>query len=369
MKPQVLVVTIVHRPLDARIHARQIRAMREAGWPVTYAAPWTDTGTRQDPELATIDLPRAVGRRRLHAIRTARQMLRTHAGQYDLVLLHDPELLFSVAGLQLPPVVWDVHEDVAASLTDRDWIPRWSRPVLQLAIRLLERWAEHQHHIILAESSYADRFLQDHPVVRNLPWVPKEVPPPGPGRAVYIGRISPSRGIHTLLEIADLVPPDITIELVGYADPEVEEAVARAHADGRIVWHGFLANKVALELIQGATVGLSLLRDEPNFRGSLPSKVVEYMARGLPVISTPLPEAEQLLRRSGGGSVVPFDNAQEATIRIVDYHDSSDLRVRVGQRGHEEAVRSLDWSKCQNEFLDYLLNIAQNVDKCQPEIS
>lgn len=358
---RILVVTIVHRPLDARIHARQIRTMREAGWHVTYAAPWSDTDTPSDPDLKTVDLPRAVNRRRLPAVRAARQMLRARAHQHDLVLVHDPELLISVAGLRhLPPIVWDVHEDVAASLVDRGWVPTWLRPVLQSAVHLVERWAEHRHHLILAETSYATRFRKPHPVVRNLPWVPRTVTPAGPGRAVYLGRVSRSRGLDTLLAVADLVAPHVTVELIGYADPDVEEDVRQAHDEGRLRWHGFVGNAEALELVDGATAGLSLLRDEPNFRGSLPTKVAEYMARGVPVITTPLPEAVGLLGTgTPAGSVVSFADATAITQAILRYHHDEELRLRAGAAGHAISSEQANWHHEADRFLDELARLAR----------
>jgi glycosyltransferase involved in cell wall biosynthesis len=59
-------------------------------------------------------------------------------------------------------------------------------------------------------------------------------------------------------------------------------------------------------MLDGALAGLSLLHDEPNFRHSLPTKVVEYMARGVPVVTTPLPAAAELARGYECGFVVPF---------------------------------------------------------------
>ena len=59
-------------------------------------------------------------------------------------------------------------------------------------------------------------------------------------------------------------------------------------AQGLLRWPGFVPNDQAMPVGDGALAGLSLLQDEPNFRHSLPTKVVEYMARGVPVVTTPL---------------------------------------------------------------------------------
>ena len=88
--PRLLVVTVVHRPDDARILHRQIAFLRDAGFRITYAAPWRATGVTPPDWLATRDLPRASGRERLAALLAARDLLRAEADAHDLVLLHDP---------------------------------------------------------------------------------------------------------------------------------------------------------------------------------------------------------------------------------------------------------------------------------------
>ncbi len=211
----VLVVTVVHRPQDARIRHRQVRALVDAGWSVTYAAPFTDHGQPAPSDLRTVDVPRSAGRRRLRALRAARRLLRAEGPRHDVVLLHDPELLLALPGSGLDNVVWDVHEDPAAALLDRDWVPAPVRPVLAALVRRLERWAEGRcAELLLAERSYATRFRDAHPVVLNLPTVPASPPPlPGDDRVVYVGRLSAGRGARELVALGTALAGDeVTVE-------------------------------------------------------------------------------------------------------------------------------------------------------------
>ncbi|MDQ3359286.1 MAG: glycosyl transferase, partial [Actinomycetota bacterium] len=170
MERSALVVTVVHHPNDARIRHREIQALLDAGWRVTYAAPFADYGLTRPvgiPGLEPVDLPRSQGRDRLTALRAARRLLRKRSAPYDVVVLHDPELVPATVGLDLPPVVWDVHEDTAAAMQVRGWLPRILRGPMQWAVRGTERWAERRMSLLLAEPGYADRFRQQHPVVLN----------------------------------------------------------------------------------------------------------------------------------------------------------------------------------------------------------
>ncbi|HTR92085.1 MAG TPA: glycosyltransferase [Trebonia sp.] len=387
----VVVCTVVHHPADARIFYREIQALRDAGHDVTYIAPHNEfvprgddppyppaarpmaetaivSGAHQpvpdknsdDPErvrgsLRTVTIPRAVGRRRLGALRAARAAMAAHAAGADLLLVHDPELLLALPPKgKRPPTVWDVHEDTVAALTTKAWLPAWLRPVAAGGVAKAEHLAERRLHLILAEHGYNDRFAGNHPVVPNTTSVPaKAAPPSGPRRVVYVGWLSPDRGSAEMVELGRLLKPHgIAVELIGQADP-----AARAHIEAggdAVRWHGFVPNAEALRVVEGSLAGLSLLQDEPNFRHSMPTKVAEYMARGVPVISTPLPLAVELVEAADGGFVVPFNDPRGAADAILKLDADPGLRVKMGLRAHEYALANLAWPPHAAAFVTQL---------------
>jgi len=318
---RVVVCTIVHHPADARIYHRQIRALLEAGHQVIYIAPVEVedfSAERTGPQLQIIAVPRAVGRRRLGALRAARRQLARQSAGADLLLIHDPELLLALPPRRKrPPTVWDVHEDTAAALSTKAWLPRPLRPAAAAAVHAAERLAERRLHLILAEQGYVPRFGRAHPVVPNTTYVPQTAAPPAPPgaaqRVVYVGHLSPDRGVGEMIELAALLRPHgVAVELIGPADARARALIEPAQSQGLLRWPGFVPNDQAMTIVDGALAGLSLLQDEPNFRHSMPTKVVEYMARGVPVVTTPLPAAADLVTRYECGFVVPFGDPRAA---------------------------------------------------------
>jgi glycosyltransferase involved in cell wall biosynthesis len=361
---RVVVCTVVHHPADARIYYRQIRALLDAGHQVTYIAPfgeWEDFSERTGAALTTVTVPRAAGRRRVGALRAAKAAMAAQVPGADLLLVHDPELLLVLPPRRKrPPMVWDVHEDTVAALTTKAWLPAWLRPVAAGGVSFAERLAERRLHLILAEHGYAARFRGTHPVVPNTTYVPDvAAPPSGPRRVVYVGHISPDRGSAEMVALArQLAPHGIAVELIGPAD-----AAARAHIEAAgdlVTWHGFVPNSDALRLAEGALAGLSLLHNEANFQHSMPTKVVEYMARGVPVITTPLPLAVELVGSADCGFVVPFGDVAAAYDAILRLDADPDLRVKMGLRGHDAAQRTLGWPAAAHAFVAQLENWAAN---------
>ncbi len=394
---RVLVVTVVHVPLDARIHHRQVRALRQADVEVSLAAPFTATGTDPGAALAgvhTIDLPRATGRQRLVALRAARTLITRLAPAHDLVLLHDPELVLAVAGRlrRLPPVVLDVHEDLVAALVDdRPWVPGPLRPGARWLARRLEAWSErHLAGLLLAETAYRSRFAGAHPVVPNLPWLPADPPPCGQQpRVVYVGRISVGRGAHELIALGaalrDTPIPvsgmggtagaangggtaggaggetggeTLHLEIVGRPDADVRDAVVAAHDAGALTWHGELPNDRAMQVVAGSVAGLSLLHDRANYRASMPTKVVEYLAQGVPVVTTPLPEAARIVTAAAGGLVVPFADVEAAVAALRDLAGDPELRARAGAAGREHVRAHASWDAQAPRFVAHLASVA-----------
>lgn len=342
-----LVATIVHHPEDARILHRQIRALVDAGHTVTYVAPFRECGVIPWDQVRAVDVPRATGRDRLSAIQAARAVLAKLAPQADLLLFHDPELLLALPAKR-PVTVWDVHEDTPAALRTKPWIPQSLRRPLGGVVRGFERYAERRMHLILAEEGYRPRFRGDHPVVPNTTDVP-EVPlrAPGDDRVVYLGQLSKARGAHDLIEMGrQLRDHGVRLEVIGGADHETRPLLRDAHQENALHWYGFVPNDRALRMAAGALAGISLLHDTDNYRHSLPTKVVEYMAHGLPVVTTPNPMASALVaKRPEGpaGLVVPFEDPTAAAQAVLELRRDEAKRHEFARTGHHIAQTSFHW--------------------------
>lgn len=349
---RVLVATITHRADDARIFAREIPAMLDAGIDLTVVAPFRASGIAPDPRIRAIDVPRTRGVRRLRPLIAAIRAIRRE--QSDLILVHDPELAFALAGSTLRSrVVWDVHEDLPAALRSKSYLPTPIRPILAAIAAKLERRVEGVlAGLLLAENGYAHRFRQAHPIILNVPRV-GQVPPAmaTQRRVIYVGSITKARGLDAMLSIAQQLEPDgISLLLVG----EVPDAADRdrVRTAPNTTWTGPLPNDHALELVQESLAGLSLLSDLPNYRHSMPTKVLEYMSRGVPVVTTPLPVAVAALE--GNGIVVPFDSDQAIAEAVAAIRSlaSDDARRKAMRAAAFERVRThYNWERAQEEFL------------------
>lgn len=345
---RVVVATVVHHPEDARIRHRQIRTLLDAGHDVTYIAPAGDR--TYDPRLRRIIVPRAQGRSRLRALRAVKRALRDASQHADVTVVHDPELLLTARAIS-GPRIWDVHEDVIAQVGEKSYVPALLTPLVRAGFRVLIRMGSKSFDLLIAERAYAER----HPeatLVRNTVRLSLDPPPPQAGRAVYLGRISAGRGLATLNAVAEQLSADIVLEVIGPTDPGLSVS-PKARATG------FLPNNEALRRLAGATAGLSLLQNLPNYRISMPTKILEYLGNGVPVITTPLPEAVSIVERHSCGVIVPFDDPTAVIDAIGALNEDSDLRARLARNGYAAVRECYNWAQDARPFLEAVSNVAR----------
>lgn len=293
MTATMLVVTTVHSPDDTRIRDRLIRTL--AGpWRVTYACP--EPGPSDAEGLTWLPLR---GRRLTRNVKALVHLLR---GSWDAAVVHDPELVPAAMLARVVtrrPVVFDVHEDLPAQIESKTWIAPWLKPAIRVLARLLYRVAEKGLTLTLAEPGYHRLFTRRHPVFPNYPIYDKwpEVRATGDGSAVYLGDVQPARGIREAVEACGRSgTPLKVIGPVSASFSDELRSIASTHGtDLRLL--GRTPNPEALMAIAGASVGLSPLLSFPNYRDSLPTKTLEYLAIGLPVVASDLPGTRAVLEQ------------------------------------------------------------------------
>ncbi len=149
--------------------------------------------------------------------------------------------------------------------------------------------------------------------------VPERIPPADDPRLagkrvlVYLGTLARGRRIEMLFDVLRLVRAqyaDVLLVLVGEAEDEGQERRLRSLAReagvaDAVLFTGFLPVEQGWRYVRAAEIGLA-----PYPRGSLldsgsPTKVVEYLALGIPVVASDNPDQERLVREGTGGLCVP----------------------------------------------------------------
>jgi glycosyltransferase involved in cell wall biosynthesis len=207
-------------------------------------------------------------------------------------------------------LVYDCHELWA----DRNGRPEW-RPWLLACEALFVRLAD---VTITASPGYATaiagRYRVSEPVVvRNIPSerpsAPDRVDRAGPPLAVYVGGLMPGRGLEQAIEALALVP-GMRLRLIGPSSQAyraaLEACAERAGVADRVQIAAAVAPTSVVDAIGQADLGLMLIQPVcRSYELTLPNKLFEYAAAGLPMLTSDLPVIGPLVRAEGLGEVVP----------------------------------------------------------------
>jgi len=137
------------------------------------------------------------------------------------------------------------------------------------------------------------------------------------GRRVvlYLGRIARSRRSDFLLDVADRLRashPDVLLVIAGDAPSDDEMAwmrreITRRGLDGHVLLTGWLPQRTALGYAVRAEVGLSPIPRGTLFDVSSPTKLVEYLALGIPSVANDIPDQKLVIDESGAGLCVAME--------------------------------------------------------------
>jgi glycosyltransferase involved in cell wall biosynthesis len=120
-----------------------------------------------------------------------------------------------------------------------------------------------------------------------------------PFRVVYHGTVTPSYGVHLLVEAAAQIVPevgDLSVEIIGEGDAiaAIRQRARQLGVSAQLAMDGtYVEHREALARVNGASVGVVPNLPSPLNRFALSSKLFEYVALGVPVVCASLPTIRQ----------------------------------------------------------------------------
>jgi len=194
-------------------------------------------------------------------------------------------------------------------------------PVAMVALhRAIGTWRCHTHAFIAVSAFVRQRYLSaGFPAARlharaNL--VEDRLPGPEPREAVAVhaGRLSPEKGVDTLIAAWRRAAPPGTLMLVGDG-PDRARLEGMAAADSSIRFMGHLPPATVAAVLGRARVAVvASLWEEPFGRA-----VVEAFAAGTPVLASDCGGMTAMLADGLGGALFPVGDATALAARLGEY--------------------------------------------------
>ncbi|WP_456827806.1 glycosyltransferase [Bradyrhizobium sp. USDA 4518] len=338
----------VHSANDIRIVEKEARSLSEAGHDVTVVARPPRASNGGCIKFRLIELPAVARWKRPWVMGRAAAALARATGA-DVVHFHDPELIPIALWLKRHGcrVIYDVHEDVPADIYSKKWIPRWIQPLVAWGMELVERkTARRFDAVIAATPAIAHRFRNFGAAVtliRNSVRLDEFIEPtdnaPRKRQAVYIGHVSFNRGLVEMVEACEAAGlPLVLAGSIGAAESDWLKS-----ASGGVVYRGKLGRSEIAGLLNESLIGLCLFHCEPNHLQAMPTKIFEYMAAGVSVITSDLPKSKEIVDTAKCGFSVSLSDSTGLLERMVLLANDPQRAIALGRAGRAAVATDYNW--------------------------
>ena len=370
---RIVHMTSVHPWDDNRIFNKMCRFLASQGNDVHLVAAMSERYDGKIIDGVTLHAVNTPVNRRERFLKTTPAVLeKAQLINGDLYHFHDPEFLPYISKFRskaLKPVIYDVHEDYPAAILSKGWVPKLYRPILSKIVNVLEKkMVTRVDGVILAWPKIIDRFpkhslkvlINNYPYLKELQPIENKAIKRERGMFVYVGGLSPIRGVLEIIKAIALGGGQYKLILGGNWESEAYKQKCQTEPGWTFCeYRGFLSRKDMRDVLATVQAGLIAFFPEPNHRYSVPNKIFEYISAGLPVIASDLPMQRSIVEETGCGVVADARSPLSIFEKMQWIYNNADKAAEMGNAGRRAVEEKFNWeseAKKLKSFYEEILN-------------
>jgi glycosyltransferase involved in cell wall biosynthesis len=188
----------------------------------------------------------------------------------------------------------------------------------------------------------------------------------GPGlQLIYTGTLAPWQGLEMLLEALLHLKGKLELELLlvgtrkGRWTRPLRSLAQQLRVRSLIRFEGPFQAPELRQYLSRAHIGVAPLPSDPRntVQGCCPIKLVEFMAAGLPILSTRLPVVEELVEHQRSAWLVRPNSPYALAQGILKLADDPALRQSLGQAAQQRAREQLHRSHFETSLAQILAQL------------
>ncbi|MFA5386569.1 MAG: glycosyltransferase family 4 protein [Candidatus Paceibacterota bacterium] len=367
---KICILTSVHSALDIRIFHKEAKTLANADYSVVLIAQHNKEEIISGIKIIPLSRPKNRFCRIFFLTKKVYGLALEQKA--DIYHFHDPEFLPWAVKLKRKTgakIIYDVHENVPKQILSKYWIPNILKGFIALLVNVLEKfYARKMDRIIVATENISERFPREKTeVIRNFPDFSKinNILPIDYNKklpiVLYQGGIVEIRGIRQIVAAAGTLKEKIELWLIGSFSPaNFRKEILTKKTEAYIKYKGYLPFEKMCRFLKRADIGLVLFLPEPNHIESLPNKIFEYMAAGIPVIASNFPLWKNIIEENKCGICVNPLEPKEI-VKAIEYLIKYPEKAKeMGKNGKKAVLEKYNW---ENESRKLLKNYEKLVER------
>lgn len=357
----VVHMTSAHTRFDVRIYHKEVKSILAAGHCVTLIVA-DGKGSETVDGVRIVDVGGSGGRISRMIGATKRVLNAALRIDGDIYHFHDPELIPAALLIKHrgKKVIFDSHEDVVGQILAKTYLSGPVRKIVSACYQWLERFACRKFDAVVAATpAIREKFIRmgNRSIdINNFPVLEEFLPVSGAFASkniCYVGNLTTVRGLENVVRSMAFVTPGIQLCVAGrFVEKGLEDRLRAMDEWDRVKYLGFMERGSVIEVLEDSFAGIVTLYPEPNHVESLPIKMFEYMAAGLPVVASDFPLWREILEDNKAGICVNPMRPEEIANAINHLAQNLDMARKMGSNGRRLVVEKYNWKHEERKLID-----------------
>lgn len=280
----------------------------------------------------------------------------------DVYHIHDPELLPYAIKLKKKGkvVIYDSHEDVPRQILAKMWIPLMFRKIISEFYETYEKKCSRKLDGVVTATNYIKNIfekygckaiaIKNYPMLEDIQCLNQNYEERDK-IICYAGGVTEQRGITKLIDVINDM--DVKLEIAGDISEEYAKKICGMKAWDKVEMLGYLNRLEVSQLYSRSRIGIVTLKDTPNHRHALPIKMFEYMAAGIPVVSSDFPVWKEIIDENQCGINVDPENEKQIESAIQKLLEDEVLAKQYGENGRKAVCEKYNWELEEKRLLKF----------------
>ena len=366
---KVFIFTSVHQWNDTRIFHKQVKSLSK-NYLTEYHAP-AEFKYKIIENISIIGLPmwNTIYDRFKINFELYKRVLSSNA---DIYHFHDLELVpigLIIKLFKNKPVIFDIHENFIDQIKYKSKIPSVFKSIFLFILKFVNKYILSFFFIIFAENSYVKLYPKlkknKYEVILNLPILKifdkyNLITRKKKYDLFYIGAITPERGYAEMIQALDILHKKnlkLKLHLIGPNWYKLGLSENYKYLEKYVIFYGRLDIKDGYKYSKNARIGLSILHPIDNYINSYPTKIFEYMACSLPVITSDFDLYKSIVEDNQCGICINPRDPNQLANAIEKIFSNPILVDQYGKNGRKLVKKKYNWSIEENKLLKFYKSI------------
>lgn len=174
---------------------------------------------------------------------------------------------------------------------------------------------------------------------------------------LYVGRLSYRKGLFDFLKVAKQICKNYHIKFIlvgkGELEGKLKERVRKENLQDKIIFLGHISRKKLIQLYQNATLLIM-----PSHYESGPLVILEAMSCGVPIVSTRVGIAPEVISNMKNGILVPVKSPKKIAEAIIKLLKNKGLRRKLGDNARKSILKKHTWKIVTDKY-ENLYNLSK----------